>query len=71
MRHAQGVRVTRVRGAWENIKTETELSDPAQALIVKCFEDSRFDAIESDVAVNVVEYDFFHQTSLSLCAHGH
>ena len=57
----------------KDVKTETQLPDPAQALVVKRFEDARFNLIQRDVAVNIVKDDFFHLLLLSAqrCLHLH
>ena len=59
---AQGVRVPGVSGARKDVKAEPELTDPSEALVVERLQDARFDAVESDVAVNIIEDDFFERS---------
>jgi hypothetical protein len=55
--------VTGVGGAGKDVKTESQLPDPAQSLVIKSFQDAVFDTVESDVAVDIVEDDFFIDAS--------
>ena len=52
--------MTRMSCTGKDIEAKTELSDPTQALVVKCLEDARLNPVEGDVAVNIVEDNLFH-----------
>lgn len=48
-----------VSGSGKDVKTESQLTDPSESLIVEGFENACLDTIQSDVAMNVVKDDFF------------
>lgn len=48
-----------VSGSGVNVKTKTELADPTESLIVKSFQNARFNSIECDVAVDIIKNNFF------------
>ena len=58
MTDAKSMGVARVRCARKDVETESELPDPAQALVIECFQDASFHPIQRDVTVNIIEDDF-------------
>ena len=54
VQHTKSMSVAGVSGARKDVKTEAQLANPAQSLIIRCVENSSFNPIENNVAVNIV-----------------